>query len=143
MEGEKKGGAMGETGKILIVDDDESFVDSNRDLLEAYGYEVHTARNGAEGLELARKVRPNVIVLDVMMATDTEGFEVARKIPESPELQNTKVLLVTGLTKAMNLPGGVTPDKTWLPVERVLEKPIPPGRLIAEVEKLLKEKRRA
>ncbi len=123
--------------KILIVDDDECFAESNKDLLEACGYEVLMASDGRSGLEMARQHRPDLMLLDVMMATDTEGFEVARRIPESPELKGMKVLLVTGMTKAMHLPSGIEPDQTWLPVDRVLEKPIAPSRLIAEVQKAL------
>ena len=128
---------MSTARKVLIVDDDAEFVESNKDLFEAFGYEVYTAADGASGLEMARKVQPQVIILDVMMATDTEGFEIARKIPEAPELKNTKVLLVTGITKALHLPQSLKPDETWLPVDRVLDKPISPDRLIHEVQKLL------
>ena len=133
-----------ETIKILLVDDDAAFVESNRNLFEAQGYEVHAAHSGAEGFDLARKIHPHVIIMDVMMTTDTEGFDIAKKISESPALINTKVLLVTGLAKTLeDFPGGWEPDKTWLPVERVLEKPSSPERLIMEVERLLKEERRS
>lgn len=128
---------MSEGKTILIVDDDPDFVESNKDLLEAYGYTVHSAHDGAAGLELAKKIRPDVMILDVMMATNTEGFEVARKIPETPELQGLHVLLVTGVTKDMHLPFGFEPDSSWLPVERVLEKPIAPTRLLSEIQKVL------
>jgi len=130
---------MSDTRTILIVDDDPDFVESNRDLLEAYGYTVHAAYNGADGLELARKVKPDVMILDVMMATNTEGFEVARKIPDTPELKGLRVLLVTGVTKDMHLPFGFEPDASWLPVDRVLEKPIAPNRLLTEIQKVLGE----
>jgi two-component system, OmpR family, alkaline phosphatase synthesis response regulator PhoP len=128
--------------RILIVDDDVAFAESNRDLLEAFGYEVYTAQDGASGLQLARQIRPDLMILDVMMATETEGFEVARRIPESPELKNMGVLLVTGVMQALHLPRGLQPDDTWLPVDRVLEKPIAPDRLMHEVERILKEKAR-
>jgi two-component system, OmpR family, alkaline phosphatase synthesis response regulator PhoP len=127
--------------RILIVDDDEPFAQSNRDLFEAYGHEVFTATDGATGIRTAREVKPDAMILDVMMATDTEGFDVARKIPEIPELRNMAVLLVTGVTTALHLPGELTPDDSWLPVERVLEKPILPDRLLKEVEKVLAKKR--
>lgn len=128
---------MSDAQTVLIVDDDPDFVESNRDLLEAYGYRVLAAHDGAAGLELARKEKPDIMILDVMMATQTEGFEVARKIPQTPELQGLPVLLVTGVTKDLHLPFGFEPDATWLPVQRVLEKPIAPARLLAEIEKVL------
>lgn len=130
---------MSEPKKILLVDDDVSFVESNKDLLEACGYEIYTAHDGAAGLALAKEIKPDLMILDVMMATNTEGFEVARKIPQDPELRRIRVLLVTGVTKALNLPFGFEPDASWLPVERVLEKPIDPKRLISEVERILSQ----
>ncbi len=126
---------------ILIVDDDVDFAQSNIDLLESFGYEVHVAHDGKSGLELAKKILPDLMILDVMMATDTEGFEVARKIPESRELKHMKVLLVTGIERALHLPEGLKPDDTWLPVDGILDKPIPPGRLIKEIEKVIKNKK--
>lgn len=126
--------------RVLIIDDDALFAESNRDLLEAYGFEVQTAENGRSGLALAHKFHPDVLILDVMMTSDTEGFEIARRIPESPDLKKTGVLLVTGMTHSLGLPGTIKPDQTWLPVDRVLEKPIAPGRLVSEVERVLKEK---
>lgn len=120
---------------ILIADDDPKFTESNRDLLEAYGYTVYTAPDGARGLELARQLRPALMILAVMMTTHTEGFEIARVIRDQPELRDMKVLLVTGITKDLHLPFGFEPDKTWLPVDSVFEKPIDPQTLLAEIKK--------
>ena len=128
---------MSNPATILIVDDDLCFAESNKDLLEAQGYRVVMAHDGASGLEVARKERPDLMILDVMMATEIEGLEISRKIRESPELQHMRVLLVTGVTKAMHLPYRLEPDTAWLPVDHVLEKPIEPTRLIAEIEKTL------
>jgi len=131
---------MSKTKKILLVDDDEAFVESNKDLLEAYGYEVFTAYDGMSGFEIALREHPDLMILDVMMTHDTEGFEIARKIQGSTELKAMKVILVSGITKTMNLPFKLEPDSTWLPVNRVLEKPIDPPRIIKEIERALKEK---
>lgn len=121
--------------KILIVDDDIDYVESNKELLEANGYEVLTAYNGKAGLELAKKEKPDLMILDVMMATSTEGFEVARKIPSSQELQSMQILLVTGVRWEMDLPFKIEPDDTWLPVDKVFEKPIDPQLLLDEIQK--------
>ncbi len=72
--------------KILLVDDDLDFVKSTTDLLEAHGYRVISAQDGTSGLSLAKQEHPDLMVLDVMMATKTEGFDVARRIPSCPEL---------------------------------------------------------
>jgi CheY-like chemotaxis protein len=121
--------------RILIVDDDVDYVESNKELLEANGYEVFTAHNGQDGIALAKKQKPDLMILDVMMATNTEGFEVARKIPSSPELKNMQIVLVTGVRREMNLPFKVEADDTWLPVDKVFEKPIEPQTLLDEIKK--------
>src|SRR3989339_2120914 len=104
--------------KILIIDDDVAFIESNKDLFEAFGYEVYSAYDGHSGLEMAKEVAPDVMILDMMMATDTEGFEVARKVPDIPELKHTRILLITGVPHALHLPAPLQPNQTWLPVDR-------------------------
>lgn len=126
---------MANKKRILIVDDDVNFVESNKDLLEASGYAVISANDGASGLEMAKKEKPDLMILDVMMATNTEGFEISRKIPETPELRKMPVLMVTGIRREMNLPFGFEPDETWLPVNSIFEKPIEPEKLLEEIKK--------
>ncbi len=126
--------------KILLVDDDDAFVESNKDLLEAYDYEVFTASNGAEGLRKLQEIRPDLMILDVMMTTRTEGFNVARTARETPEGQSIPILLVTGVMKAMEIPDSLTSDNKWLPVDRILEKPIEPATLVKEVNKIIERK---
>jgi CheY-like chemotaxis protein len=125
------------TARILIIDDDPAFAESNKDLLEAYGYEVATAPDGQCGIEKAKTFKPKLIILDVMMTHDTEGFEVARELKQSPELKDIAILMVTGMAKELRMPGPPKPDAEWLPVDRVLEKPIDPARLVKEVERVL------
>ncbi len=128
---------MSDGQRILIVDDDLDFSESNRDLLEAAGYVVETAPDGAQGLVKARSWRPDLMILDVMMTHDTEGFEVARAIPDDPALKGLKVVLVTGIRQEKGLAYAFEPDPTWLPVEQVLEKPVPPEMLLKVVEQAL------
>lgn len=131
---------MSAKGKILLVDDDVEFVNSTTDLLEAHGYTVISAHDGTSGLERARKERPDLMVLDVMMATKTEGFDVARKLPSLPELHTMPVLLVTGIRKEMALKFRLEPDETWLPVSQIMEKPVDPATFVANVGELLRKR---
>jgi two-component system alkaline phosphatase synthesis response regulator PhoP len=122
------------TKTILIVDDDKDFGQSVEELLTSEGYQVLRAYNGQEGLELALQKRPDLMILDVMMAHDTEGFEVSREIPKRPELKDMPVIMVTGITTEKNLPLKFEPDETWLPVATFLEKPVNPERLLKEIK---------
>ena len=68
--------------KVLMIDDDPEFVDAISNLLDAKGYEVHTASNGKDGVAKAKAEDPDIILLDVMMTTNNEGFNVARELHE-------------------------------------------------------------
>lgn len=119
--------------KVLIIDDDADFVESIVNLLDARGYEVTSASNGQEGVQKAQADTPNLIILDVMMTTKDEGFNVARQLQEIDSVKGTPVIMVTGVRKEMNLPFGFEPDETWLPVKEFLEKPVKPEVLLKAV----------
>ncbi len=129
---------MVERKTVLIVDDDIAFVSSTKDLLEAYDYKVLTASDAEEALAKSHSEKLDLIILDVMMRTHTEGIELARVLGRDEKTKDIKLLLVTGVSQALHLPFVLEPDENWLPVDRVLEKPISPNVLIAEIEKLLK-----
>jgi CheY-like chemotaxis protein len=120
--------------KVLVIDDDPEFVDAVVNVLDARGYEVDSAPNGKIGLAKAKERKPDIILLDVMMTTKSEGFDVAREIHKDEQLKNVPVILVTGVKKEMNLPFGFEPDEMWLPVKGVLEKPVKPDVLLKTVE---------
>jgi len=124
--------------KVLVIDDDNDFVESVVNLLEARGYAVASASNGAEGVEKAKANKPDLILLDVMMTTKDEGFNVARQLHEIEALKGTPVIMVTGVRREMNLPFGFEPDETWLPVKQILEKPVKPETLLNAVSNALK-----
>ncbi len=124
--------------KVLVIDDDSDFVESILNLLEARGYVVASASNGKDGVQKARSEKPDLILLDVMMTTKDEGFNVARELHGIEELNKTPVIMVTGVRKEMNLPFGFEPDDTWLPVKQILEKPVKPEALLNAVADALK-----
>jgi len=123
--------------KVLLVDDDVDFVKINQAHLEKAGFEVLTAYDGQEGLERARQSRPDVMVLDYMMARPTEGAFVAQEMKDDPELKDIPILLLTSVG-AKHPWWRVQKDDQYLPVDEFLDKPVPPERLVEEVRKLLK-----
>lgn len=129
---------MDKKKRVLLVDDDQDFVAANRELLEAEGYEVFTAHDGKSGVAIAVEAQPDLLILDVMMTTRDEGFDVSRRLRENAATKDLPVILLTGIRKAMNLPFGFAPEEAWLPVKAVLEKPVEPARLLEEVAKHLR-----
>ena len=123
---------MSKDKRILMVDNDIDFVQPIRKLLEVNGYEVIEARNGKEGIEKARSEKPDLILLDVMMTRLSEGFDTSRELRAHVETKNIPIIMTTAINA--KVPFGFGPDKTWLPVDRFIEKPISPERLLKEVE---------
>jgi len=119
--------------KVLMIDDDPEFVEAISNLLDAKGYEVHTASNGKDGVAMAKAENPDIILLDVMMTTKHEGFDVARELHDDPNTKETSIIMMTGIRREMNLPFGFEPDTTWLPVKTVLEKPVEPEVLLKAI----------
>lgn len=120
--------------KILIIDDDAELIDSVKMILDENGYAVISAQNGLKGMEKAKKDHPDLIILDVMMTNDSEGFEVARKLKEESSTSKIPVILLTGIKKAKGLPFSFEPDEDWLPVKAVLEKPVKPEILLKSIK---------
>jgi len=123
--------------KIALVDDDVDFLDATKNLLEAKGYAVVTATSGEEGYQKAKAEAPSLMLLDVMMGHDSEGFDIARKLSEDPATKNIPVIMLTGIRKAMKLPFSFEPDQDWLPVKAVLEKPIKPDELLKRIKEVI------
>ena len=122
--------------RVLLVDDDADFVAMNKAVLEAHGYQVAVAYNGKECLDRVRAETPDLIVLDVIMASQSEGFDVSRDLRGSDRTKGIPLLLVSSVNS--KVPFKFTPDETWLPVDKFIEKPIEPQRLLDEVDRLLK-----
>ena len=85
------------TKKILIVDDDVDIINVMSTILENEGYEVITANNKEEGLELAKAELPDMAILDVMMTTHYEGFELAESLNNNPVFKNMPILMQTSI----------------------------------------------
>jgi CheY-like chemotaxis protein len=123
--------------KILIVDDDVGLAESFAEILAGQGYTPIVAFSGEEGFQKAKAEKPDLVLLDVMMTKDNEGFEVAQRLKADPETQRVPVILITGIRKAKQLPFSFEPDEDWLPVKAVLEKPVAPEALLKHVAEAL------
>jgi len=125
--------------KILIVDDDPDLVEAMKVVLESKSYHVVTAGSGEEGLERVKSGRPDLIILDVMMESKDEGFDVSRKIRADDVSKNVPILMLTAVKQETGTGfAKQAGDETWLPVDAYLEKPLKPDELLAKVDELLR-----
>lgn len=86
-----------ETKKILIVDDDNDVINILKTILEHEGYSVFAAYNKEEALEITKNVTPDLAILDVMMTTHYEGFELAKALKSTSTLKNMPVVMQTSI----------------------------------------------
>ena len=84
----------GRGGKVLVIDDEQTVRDLMRRFLAREGFDVVTAKDGREGLELARQLRPALITLDVLMP-EFDGWSVLQALKGDPELAQIPVLMLT------------------------------------------------
>src|SRR5688572_4756686 len=82
--------------RILVVEDDPTVLEPLRAALEAYGFEVACARDGMEGLLMARRMAPDLVILDVMMPR-MDGWTLLRELRNLPEFGLTPALFLTAL----------------------------------------------
>ena len=128
--------------KILMIDDDPDIVVATRIPLEANGYEFYAASSSSEGLEKIKELSPDLIILDVMMETATEGFQLSLKLRDrSPDAEyaayrDIPILMLTAVHTTTPL--RFEPDEDYLPVDAFLDKG-DPDQLLAKVDELLKK----
>jgi len=127
-----------EPRKILVVDDDVDLCDSLKAILEGAGYAASTASNRAEGMAKMKAERPDLLVLDVMMETWHDGFEMSRELKKDQNLCHTPILMLTSVEERTGVQvKSSAGDPDWLPVDGFLDKPVEPDVLLVEIEKLL------
>ena len=88
-----------EKKNILLIDDDKDFVLSTKTFLEGRGYTVDTAHDGTEGWAKIKAGKADLLILDIMMDTDYEGFHVANKMKEDQALKKIPIIIVSGFSQ--------------------------------------------
>ena len=124
--------------KILLVDDDKDFVEATTMVLESKPYEVVVAYDGDDGLAKARKEKPDLIILDIIMPVK-DGFRAAEQLKKDPDLKKIPVIMLTSFSEK----GGETSLSVGqglaLDAEDYVDKPVAPEELLKRVERLLKK----
>ncbi len=133
---------MADRKRILVVDDEPDVLTYLGTLLEDAGYEVETARDGAEALERVRARRPDLVSLDITMPEKT-GVRFYREMKEDPDLAAVPIVIVTGVTNPWAGPGGegsferfISTRRRVPPPEGFFEKPIDREKFLARVAEL-------
>lgn len=121
--------------QILIVDDDPSFAKAAQAVLVSHGYRVDMAQDGEAGLARMSQVKPDLVILDVMMAWPLEGVSVSREMMSRSELQGIPIIMATSIRNSEYREA--FPQDQYLHIDRWLDKPCSPSQLLEEVQAAL------
>lgn len=128
----KKGLKNQKTAKktVLIIEDQQAIAEAERIILQEQ-YEVHLASDGLEGLKKARSIKPDAVVLDIMMP-HVDGFEVCKQIREDPSLNQVKIVMVTSKNREYDEKKGI-----GLGADDYIMKPFEPVELLHVLKQVL------
>lgn len=122
---------------VLVIDDDIDLVEIIRVTLEREKLRVIDAQNGERGFALAVDQQPDLILLDVMMGTLDEGFQVAYRLRSEPLTAETPIIMLSAVGERTGFGFDKDKDKDFLPVNEFIEKPISPRKLVDLVRRHL------
>jgi len=123
---------MSTVKKILIADDEPDILEIIQYNLQSEGYEVATAKNGIEALEQAKKVQPDLIILDIMMP-GKNGIEVCNQLRQQPSFKETLIIFLTALSDETTEIKGLETG-----ADDFITKPISPKVLVSKVNALFR-----
>jgi CheY-like chemotaxis protein len=124
--------------KILVVEDEIDILEVHRVVLEHNHYEVLAATNIQVAKELLESQPVDLILLDVMMEKDSDGFNFAQYVKGIEKYRHIPIIMATAVNKRTKFTFDIEKDGDFLPVEKFMEKPIDPDDLIVTIRGLLK-----
>ena len=126
---------MAEKKKILLVDDDNDFRSATRTILESSGYTVVEASTGKEGFDKAKSESPDLAVIDIIMESFSEGFNLIKRLNQDEWTRGVPRIVLTslGLQQEMDM---VSPEE--LGTKYIIQKPVKKDEFLAMVQAALR-----
>jgi twitching motility two-component system response regulator PilH len=123
----------GQSGTILVVDDSPTEIHVFKKILEKQGYKIIVAKDGQEGVDIAKQTRPDIILMDVVMPV-LNGFQATRQLKNSEETADIPVIMVTTKDQKTDINWGMRQG-----ANEYLVKPVAPAELLHKIRTLLNE----
>ena len=128
---------MNNKATILIIDDDLDYVKSVKTILESKEYTVDTAHNRESAMEKIIKIRPDLILLDIMMDRLDDGFTICYRLKHDSELKKIPILAISAIMEKTGFKFSPQTDGEYLEADDYVDKPIKAADLLERVKKLL------
>ena len=120
---------------VLIVDDDPDIVLASRLILESAGFVVDEAENGKECLAKMRQKRPDLVLMDVMMANPLDGYYTTQQRADDAELRNVPIVMISSIATSQY--AETFPTNQYLEIREFISKPIDPENLLKTVKRYI------
>lgn len=124
---------MNKKPSIVLVEDDD-FISEMYAIKFKDGYDLHVARDGAEGFALIQKVKPDIVLLDIILP-QLDGFEVLARLKQEPAVKDIPVLLLTNLGQQQNVKKGLRLGA----VDYIIKAHYTPSEVVDKVKRVLAE----
>jgi DNA-binding response OmpR family regulator len=128
--------------KIVLVDDNTDYLFTMETFLQRNGFDVYTADDGQKGLELIRKEKPDIVLLDVMMESLFSGFELCKKMRTEDELKHIPIIGISGMGDELGVDYKQFPDFEYFSPDAFLDKPVDKQRLLELIPETIEKARR-
>ncbi|HUU85567.1 MAG TPA: response regulator [Phycisphaerae bacterium] len=134
-DGDSRGGAG---GRILLIDDDPDMHDAVKMILEPLGHRVTCCSTGPAGLEALRSDPPDLLLLDIMLSSPSEGFYLAAEMKKHPALKDIPIVMISAIGQTMGTAFAKELGSDYVEADLFLEKPLEAGKLREAVGRFLR-----
>ena len=122
---------------IVIIDDDPDVREALTLILEPAGYTLTCCSTGPEGLAAIRANPPDLVLLDIMLASPSEGFHLAYELRRDEAYCNIPIIMISSIGETMGVDYAKELGSDYVPVEKFLDKPLKAQTILAAVKETL------
>ncbi len=128
---------MPDSKKILLIDDDPDMHHAVLAMLGPKGFQVTCCLTGPEGVAAARKDKPDLILLDIMLSSPSEGFHLAYDLSKDDELKDVPIIMISAIGSMMGMDYARELGTDYIRAEKFLDKPIDAKTLLSAINEVL------
>ncbi len=120
---------------VLIIDDDQDYVELTSAILTQAGYRVTTASSSEDAFRVMQHDKPDMVLLDVMMTAPLEGISISRKMAADRALKNIPIVMISGIGSSEY--SSTFPEDIDVPIDAWISKPVDPDQVLQTVKHVL------
>lgn len=128
---------------ILVIDDDPDVREALRLMLEPAGYQLNGHSTGPEGMKAIADAPPDLILLDIMLSSPSEGFHLAYELRMDEATRQIPIIMISAIGQTMGMDYAKELGSEYVPAEQFLDKPLKADTVLSAVRETLSARRKA